>query len=177
MLKLLEPPDFIVRGNAADALGTIRSDTDVPGFLKLVEDSDFDVRRMAAHALGKIAKKHPNAIAQHLPHLLTLIPTDAGQDAHRVILAIQENCKYYNYEIFQDYLEAQKNDRPTQQESDRPHLYIQGDYIAGDKTEGDQYNIDRVGNLNTGDITLHGDQIGEQHNHTASKDDRTSPPG
>jgi hypothetical protein len=34
------------------------------------------------------------------PHLLTLIPTDAGEDVHPVILAIQSNCKYYNYEIF-----------------------------------------------------------------------------
>jgi hypothetical protein len=25
------------------------------------------------------------------------------------------------------------------------------------------YNIDQVGNLNTGSVNIHGDQIGEQH--------------
>ncbi|MCU0552953.1 MAG: hypothetical protein MUC48_26785 [Leptolyngbya sp. Prado105] len=104
-------------------------------------------------------------------------PTDSGQAAHHAILAIQENCKYYNYEIYQAYLEAQKHDRQTQQKLDRPQIYVQGDYIAGGKIEGNQYNIDRVGNLNTGDVTIRGDQIGEQHNHPASKDDRTSPLG
>jgi hypothetical protein len=36
-----------------------------------------------------------------MPHLLTLIPTDSGKVAHRVILTIQENCKYYNYALTQ----------------------------------------------------------------------------
>lgn len=38
------------------------------------------------------------------------------------------------------------------------------------------FHINQVGNINTGDVTIQGNQIGEQHNHTASKDDRTSPP-
>jgi HEAT repeat protein len=111
LLKLVQDSDSTVRWRAVNALGSIGSEVAVPGLLKLMEHSGSDVRRRAAEALGKIAKKHPNTIAQHLPHLLTLIPTDSGQDAHRAILAIQENCKYYNYEIFQDYLKAQKHDR------------------------------------------------------------------
>jgi hypothetical protein len=43
--------------------------------------------------------------------------------------------------------------------------YIKGDYVAGDKIQGDkimgsQHNIDKVGNLNTGNVDIQGDQIG-----------------
>jgi hypothetical protein len=51
--------------------------------------------------LGETAKKHTKVIAPHLPHLLTLIPTQSGGYAYRVIHAIQENCKYYNYDLTQ----------------------------------------------------------------------------
>lgn len=44
---------------------------------------------------------------------------------------------------------------------------IGGDYVAGDKIQGDkmmgsQHNIDKVGNLNTGNVDIQGDQIGIQ---------------
>jgi hypothetical protein len=57
------------------------------------------VRRRAADALGKIAKQHAEKVAPHLPHLLTLIPSESGKEFHRLILAIQAACKYYNYPI------------------------------------------------------------------------------
>ncbi|MEG4013672.1 hypothetical protein, partial [Microcoleus sp. S11D4] len=58
-------------------------------------------RSSAADALGKIAKQHADKVAPHLPHLLTLIPSESGKEFHRLILAIQAACKYYKYEIRQ----------------------------------------------------------------------------
>jgi HEAT repeat protein len=106
LLKLVEDSDSDVRGRAAQALGKIGSERAIDGLLKLVEDSDSDVRWSAAEALGKSAKKHTDAIAQYLPHLLTLIPSDSGSDALSVILAIQQNCKYYNYEIWHEAIQT-----------------------------------------------------------------------
>jgi HEAT repeat protein len=104
LIQLVEDSDSSVRRRTAKALGKIGSETAIPALLKLVKDSDSFVRRSAAEALGKIAKKDTGAITQYLPHLLTLIPTRYGEDALSVILAIQENCKFYNYEIWQEAL-------------------------------------------------------------------------
>jgi HEAT repeat protein len=108
LLPLLEHSDSDVRGSAAEALGKISSERAIDALLPLLEDSDYSVRGRAASVLGNIAKKYTEAIAQHLPHLLTLIPTDSGQDALPVILAIQENCKFYNYEIWQEAIQNEK---------------------------------------------------------------------
>jgi len=104
LLKLVEDSDYRVRCSAANALGYIGSERAIPALLKLVEDSEYWVHRSATDALGEIAKKNTEAITQYLPHLLTLIPTDSGKNALSVILAIQENCKFYNYEIWQEAL-------------------------------------------------------------------------
>jgi DNA replication protein DnaC len=120
LLQLVQDSDFHVRESAASALGNIGSETAIPALLQLVQDSDSDVRWNAAEALGNIAEGYTDKIAPHLPYLLTLIPTDLGQNVHQVILAIQENCKYYNYEVFQAHLEAHKVDRQKSQNSDRP---------------------------------------------------------
>jgi HEAT repeat protein len=101
LLKLVEHSDSSVRRRAADALGNIGDAHAIPGLLKLVKDSDYFVRRRAADALGKIAKQHAEKVAPHLPHLLSLIPSKSGKEFHRLILAIQAACKYYNYEIRQ----------------------------------------------------------------------------
>jgi HEAT repeat protein/energy-coupling factor transporter ATP-binding protein EcfA2 len=151
LLKLLKDSDSDVRKRTAIALGEIGSESAIPGLLKLLKDSGYSVRNRAALALGeigsesaipgllqwlksaspmcwtaadslgKIAKKNPNAITPHLPHLLTLIPTKSGKDAYRIIRAIQENCKYYNYEIYQAHLEAQKRDQSKGQTSGHPY--------------------------------------------------------
>jgi len=103
LLKLLEHSDSYVRRSVVEALGKIGTQTAVSGLLKLLEHSDSYVRRSTAEALGKIVKNQTAEIVQHIPHLLTLIPTNFGQDALRVILAIQENCKYYNYALTQTF--------------------------------------------------------------------------
>ena len=62
-------------------------------------------------------------------------------------LVFKSTAKFYNYEIWQDYLMVQKTD-PTSQNHDRP-LTIQN------------FHIHEVGNLNAGDVTIQGHQIGE----------------
>jgi hypothetical protein len=113
LLQRLEHSDSDVRERVASVLGKIRNEMTIPELLQRLEHSDSDVRERVADALGNIAKKQTETIAQHLPNLLTLILTNSGEAAHRVIRAIQENCKFYNYEVFQAHLEAQKLDRQT----------------------------------------------------------------
>src|SRR6476469_3664953 len=101
LLKLVEDSHSDVRWTAAYDLDKIREEQGIPGLLKFVENSDSNVRWRAAYALGKIAKQHAEKVAPHLPHLLTLIPSESGKEVHPLILVIQAACKYYNYEIRQ----------------------------------------------------------------------------
>jgi HEAT repeat protein len=144
LLKLVEHSDCDVRSSAANALGNIGNDRAIPELLKLVEDSDSDVRRNAAYALGKIAKQHAEKVAPHLPHLLTLIPSESGEEFHRLILAIQAACKYYNYPIRQLSLTPEINKTKN--------------------SAGQTINIEKGGIINTGTVNIKGDQVGTQHN-------------
>jgi HEAT repeat protein len=78
-----------------------------------------------------------------LPKLLTYIYGDAGEQAFYAIQKIQANCKFYNYEIYQK----------AQERSAR---------VSEERSSNVTYNIDRVGNLNTGTVNIHGNQNGEQ---------------
>ncbi len=113
LLKLVEDSDSGVRRRAAVALGHIGDEKAITGLLKLVKDSDYYVRRMAADALGNIAKQHAEKVAPHLPHLLTLIPSELGKEFHRLILAIPAACKYYNYPIRQLSLLPESRSNPA----------------------------------------------------------------
>jgi HEAT repeat protein len=106
---------FNVREKAAEALGGICSDKVVEPLIQALKDSDNDVRWRAAEALVKIAGSIRNlpTLTQQLPHLLTLIPTEASQQALSVITAIQSRCKYYNYDIAQTPLPPEDNPNPT----------------------------------------------------------------
>jgi HEAT repeat protein len=144
LLKLVEDSNSDVRRRAADTLGKIGDKAAIPGLLKLVEDSNSDVRRSAADALGKITKQHTEIVAHHLPHFLTLIPSKSGEEVHRLILAIQAACKYYNYSIRQ---------LPLTPESSKTN-----------NSAAQTINIEKGGIINTGTVNIKGDQIGTQHN-------------
>jgi FOG: HEAT repeat len=143
LIKLVEDSDSYVRWIAADALGNIGDDRAIQGLLKLVKDSDSDVRWIAADALGNIAKQHAEKVAPHLPHFLTLIPSESGKEFHRLILVIQAACKYYNYPIRQLSLlpESSKSNNSAELTINR-----------------------NVGNLNPGSVNVKGDQVGTQYN-------------
>jgi ribosomal 30S subunit maturation factor RimM len=122
LLKLVEYSDSEVRKLAADALGKIGDAQAIPGLLKLVEDSDSYVRSTAAYALRNLAKQHAEKLAPHLPHLLTLIPSESCTEFHRLILAIQAACKYYNYPIRHLSLLPESGKHPVK---DSASVYIQ----------------------------------------------------
>jgi HEAT repeat protein len=112
LLELIEDNDFSVRSSAAKTLGELGTKEVIPALLKLLERSSISVCKNVAEALGTIAKKSQTAMPPHLPALFALVPTQAGEDAHQVILAIQANCKFYNYEIFHS---PPAKPQPTQQ--------------------------------------------------------------
>jgi vesicle coat complex subunit len=153
LLKLVEDADSLVRRSAVQALGKIGSETAIDALLKLVEHPDIDVRGRAAEALGKIAKKDTGA-PQYLPHLLSLIPTRSGEAALSVILAIQENCKFYNYEIWWEAIQNEKLEIKN------------GEQEAGVGQTTNIFNIETLNApnaaLNLGG-TIHGDQSGTQN--------------
>jgi HEAT repeat protein len=101
VLKYLGDDD--VRWRVLEALGKIGSDKAVNPLIEALKDKDPYVRRSAVEALGRIADIDHNlpVLTQQLPYLLTLISTEASQEAISVITAIQARCKYYDYNIAQ----------------------------------------------------------------------------
>ncbi|UIE38422.1 HEAT repeat domain-containing protein [Leptodesmis sichuanensis] len=124
LLNALQDADWDVRKSAVEALGKIGSGQAIMGLLNVLH-TDYSMRWITAEALGQIAKSQSEALAPHLPHLLTLIPTKSGESAYRVILAIQENCKFYNYGLWQAHLTVQNADRPQSQNSAPNAITIQ----------------------------------------------------
>lgn len=109
LLTALEQPDSDVRWNAANMLGEVGSKAAIPGLLKALEDPVSYVRESVAEALGKIGSKVAIADLWQL-HLRR--PEDYLEEA---ISAIQDRCKFYNYEICQAYLAAQHGEKiPSQ---------------------------------------------------------------
>ncbi|MBW4464718.1 MAG: HEAT repeat domain-containing protein [Pegethrix bostrychoides GSE-TBD4-15B] len=96
----VESQDWFIRGNAVKALGEIElTDQMSATFLNnLIEATDF-VRNAAAEALSKIA--NPQLLSQ----LWQFCRSDI-REALDVISAIQERCRFYNYEIEQMALPA-----------------------------------------------------------------------
>ncbi len=117
LLNALKHSDEDVRERAVEALGYIRSEVAIPDLLNALEDSDEDVRWSAAYALGNFEN---DRTAHVLPHLLTLLPTQSGQEAFKAIQSIQVNCKFYNYEVWQAHLAAQKGDNSASQSGSSP---------------------------------------------------------
>jgi HEAT repeat protein len=156
---------------AARVLGKIAVEKAIPNLLEALnnslENEDFQLYWCV---LGALMNYKGERVSHALPHLLKHISTDTGQCAFQAIQSIQAKCKFYNYDIEKQAEELRKADRasPKGCEGDRyPNIIVKGDYIAGDKIQGDKigrdkYHIDRVGNLNTGTVNIHGNQNGEQ---------------
>ena len=143
LLTALEDSDDQVRWRAASALGEIGGEATILGLLTALEDSNDQVRWSAAQALGKIGGEA--AIAALLTALEDLGLDVPGTAAHglkqigrattiaalwqlyfrqprvqleEAISAIQNRCKFYNYDIWQTLLAAQQNDS-TPSQSDK----------------------------------------------------------
>jgi len=81
-----------------------------------MNNDEADLFNVVLEAIGNI--NNPQSI-QFLYKQLCSDKVENVSDWMKTICEIQSSCKYYNYEIFQDYLEAQKPDRPKSQNSDR----------------------------------------------------------
>ena len=103
LITALKDSDSRVRWRAAEALGEIGNEKAVNALIATLKDSDNYVRRSATEALATISESDCNlpTLTQQLPHLISLIPTEASEQALSVIAAIQSRCKYYNYAIAQ----------------------------------------------------------------------------
>jgi len=105
-----------VRLCIVEALGCIRSSEALPFLEQLMNNDEADLFNVVLEAIGNI--NNPQSI-QFLYKQLCSDKVENVSDWMKTICEIQSSCKYYNYEIFQDYLEAQKPDRQTSQNSDR----------------------------------------------------------
>ena len=111
LIQVLNDDYPYVRCAATWVLGNMNSEELVKPLIHILKDLDSSVRGEARGALVNITNADRNlpALTQQLPHLLTLIPTEASQEALSVITAIQARCKYYNYNIAQTPLQEENN--------------------------------------------------------------------
>ncbi|MGF1523747.1 MAG: HEAT repeat domain-containing protein [Leptolyngbyaceae cyanobacterium] len=99
LLDAIEDRDSnISKNDAAEALGQSGVHKAIPGLLKALEDPHRNIRESAAEALGKIGSPLPLAKLwqQRCENSTYYFNKDYLEEA---IFAIQNNCKYYNYEI------------------------------------------------------------------------------
>ncbi|NJR62700.1 MAG: NACHT domain-containing protein [Cyanobacteria bacterium CRU_2_1] len=96
-LTALHDADWVRRSVAVD-LCQIISDRAIPILLTALQDTNWNVRWSAVKALGNFTDDRAPHI---LPHILPLLPTESGKEALQALNAVQANCQFYNYEIFQ----------------------------------------------------------------------------
>jgi HEAT repeat protein len=126
--------------------------------LEAIEDEHYQVMIHAEKALGKFR----NDWAAHImPSLLNLVPTIDGRFAFNALTAIQGKCKFYNYDIFCSPPPPIEIYPPCTTVNNFYGDSVAGDKVQGDKVVGDKYDIQNVGNLNTGHVDIAGNQIGE----------------
>ncbi|WP_223257447.1 HEAT repeat domain-containing protein [Phormidesmis priestleyi] len=83
-----------------------------PRLIQLILKSKFnDAKAEAIEALGKLG--NPQLLSEFWHY------SSSSLEFLKVIKVIQKRWNFYNYEVFQAYLEAQKPDRQTSQNSDR----------------------------------------------------------
>ena len=135
-----------VRSSAAFALGNISSDAAIKALRNALNDEDFNVRIKAAEGLGKIA--NPDL----MPEFNNILRTNTEINWLDTIAAVQERCKFYNYDIYQSPppLPAQPTDSnvPTHVHNriintdggnyieSNTGTYVQCDYINSTKGDG-----------------------------------------
>lgn len=146
LIQALKDEDSDVRMRSAYALGKIGDSAAVAALIQTLKDEDSNVRMRTAEALDKIG------ISEILAPVWELRLTTAANYARNTISKIQERYKFYNHEIF--HSPPVEEETKTKSETSKSSTYI----------------IQRVGNLNTGDVSIHGNQIGIEHNKLNNKD-------
>lgn len=128
LIEALQKDEARVRASAASALGKIGSPEAVEALMQALDYEESFVRQSAAEALGKIAT--PQLLVQ-----LWQLCRSGNREAFSPISAIQERCRFYNYEIEQMALPA---GAPANTAPVINNFNISGgefkDFVAGDKT-------------------------------------------
>lgn len=143
LIKLTKHSSSNVRINAVLALCEYDFKEAAPTFITKIADPDRGIRQFSAEALVKVADK---SVIEHLPTLMKLRLGEKGHHPHQAILGIQSNCKFYNYEIYQQ-VKTRSEQVGHQQNNMTQQIY----------------QIGSVGNLNTGNVYNRGDQVGTKH--------------
>jgi len=103
------------------SLANQRPEKAIPLLLRLLSDKEPEIRGEVVSILKSVKD---DCIVPMISDLLKLLNTKFGKEAFQAIQAIQVNCQFYNYEIYQAHLEAQKRDRQKSQDSDRSPTII-----------------------------------------------------
>jgi HEAT repeat protein len=96
-LDTLTSLDPRLRSTAVSALGKLQLESAIPQIFTAITDKSETVRHSAVAAL-EVFKN--DRVAYLLPALRKLIPTQFGEDAFNALVAIQNNCGFYNYDIY-----------------------------------------------------------------------------
>jgi HEAT repeat protein len=97
LLEALKDED--VSDSAAEALGKLSDESAIPALLEALKDEDYSgSKSTVAEALGKVGS--PDLLVD-LWQIHRQFPED---DLEETISAIQDRCKFYNYEIFHDII-------------------------------------------------------------------------
>jgi HEAT repeat protein len=138
--------------SAAPSSEKVDGETTIPALLQALSDQNLKVRASAAAALRTIGDP------ELLPCLCKLLLTTASNQTDEVldvITAIQERCGYYNYTL--------ATSPPPQEESIISELLADTRTIYIEKVEKIDCGSASIGAVNI-DSTIHGNQIGTQHN-------------
>jgi HEAT repeat protein len=95
LLKAINVADSVVCQSAIKALGKIGSEPATLALLKAIDCPNWKVRQSAAEALGSIGNPQP------LKLLWQKQLKSPDYSIAQAITAIQNRCKFYNYELFQ----------------------------------------------------------------------------
>ena len=102
LLEALGNEEVFIRSNAASALGELGSETVVAAFLDLLSNEKSKAQKEIVKALESIS--NPKALIK----LQQLELNSPDYEIAKAIATIQENCKYYNYEIWRDAIQNEK---------------------------------------------------------------------
>ncbi len=162
LINALNDKNSDVRSNAAEALGNIGNQAAVSALINALNDESSDVRMRAAEVLGKIGNP------ELLPSLTPYLRTKNALDALKAITAIQNRCKFYNYEIYTSPApEKQKLENPIINTLNTLNLTLK----TMSETPTNDFrgaNFSNFGSV-TGNIQGDVNNIGTQHNYAAKQ--------
>ena len=102
LIHILQTSSLGSKGRAIEILGKMQAEPAITYFLGILENEPYVRHR---NNIGGVLGYFQGECASHiLPNLLALISTESGQHALSAISNIQQNCQFYNYEIFRKQL-------------------------------------------------------------------------